>query len=188
MKKLLIAGDSFAADWTKKYDGIGWVNMLSNDFEVKNIAQAGVSEYKIYKQLEKENVSKYDYVLISHTSPYRIPVVKHPIHSNDILHFNCDLIYTDLKEHHENPIVKMGLDFFENLFDFEYYIFTYNLIIDKIQTEYPNAINITFFDSFKNKKIHGFEKVYINNKGLINHMNYNGNKIIYSKIKKLINE
>ncbi len=188
MKKILIAGDSFAADWTRKYDGSGWVNMLSNDFEVKNIAQAGVSEYKIYKQLEKENVSKFDYILISHTSPYRIPVVKHPIHSNDILHYNCDLIYADLKTHEKNTIAKIGVDFFENLFDVEYFIFTYELIINKILTEYPNAINITFFDSFKNEKIHGFEDVYLKNVGLMNHMNDNGNKIVYDKIKNLIHE
>ena len=36
-KKILIAGDSFATDWTKKYEGIGWVNMLCKDFDVTNI-------------------------------------------------------------------------------------------------------------------------------------------------------
>ena len=52
-KKLLIAGDSFAADWTIKYKGEGWVNTLCKDYDVTNIAQAGVSEYKIYNQLKK---------------------------------------------------------------------------------------------------------------------------------------
>jgi len=97
MKRILIAGDSFAADWTKKYNGIGWVNMLNNDYDVKNVAEAGVSEYKIYKQLENEKTDEFDYIIISHTSPYRIPVEKHPIHYGDILHNNCDLIYSDLK-------------------------------------------------------------------------------------------
>ena len=91
-KKILIAGDSFAADWTVKYKGEGWVNTLCKDYDVTNIAQAGVSEYKIYNQLKKIDVSKYDIILISHTSAYRIPVVEHPIHSKDILHNNCDLI------------------------------------------------------------------------------------------------
>ena len=49
--KILIAGDSFAADWKIKHSGNGWVNMLSNDYDVTNIAQAGASEYKIYQQL-----------------------------------------------------------------------------------------------------------------------------------------
>ena len=50
-KNILICGDSFAADWTKKYNGNGWVNMLCNDFNITNVAEAGVSEYKIYQQL-----------------------------------------------------------------------------------------------------------------------------------------
>lgn len=188
MKKILITGDSFAADWTKKYDGVGWVNMLNNDFEVTNIAQAGVSEYKIHKQLLSQNISDYDYVLVSHTSPYRIPIIEHPIHSNDILHKDCDLIYSDIKEHLENPIAKMAVDFYENIFNPEYFIYVHNLIIKEIQTKYPTALNITFFNSFKNKNIHGFEHVFLKNKGVINHMNNRGNEIIYNKVKKLINE
>jgi hypothetical protein len=50
MSKILICGDSFAADWSKKYNSIGWVNMIENDHIITNIAEAGVSEYKIYKQ------------------------------------------------------------------------------------------------------------------------------------------
>lgn len=188
MKKLLIVGDSFAADWTKKHKGVGWVNMLSNDFKITNVAQAGVSEYKIYKQLEKQNVNEYDHVIISHTSAYRIPVIKHPIHFEDVLHKDCDLIYSDVKEHDSDPIAKIAVDFYENLFDVEYFIFSYNLIVDKIITTYPNAINVTFFDTFKNDKIYGFEDIYLNNKGILNHMNDVGNKIIYKKVKELINE
>jgi hypothetical protein len=39
-----------------------------------------------------------------------------------------------------------------------------------------------------NKNMYNFEDVFLKNKGLINHMNDNGNKIIYNKIKKIINE
>ena len=52
-KKILIAGDSFAADWTVKYKGEGWVNTLCKDYDVTNVAQAGVSEYKIYNQFKR---------------------------------------------------------------------------------------------------------------------------------------
>jgi hypothetical protein len=188
MKKLLITGDSFAADWTKKYEGIGWVNMLCKDFDVTNIAQAGVSEYKIHKQLSSQDVTQYDYVLVSHTSPYRIPIIEHPIHLNDTLHKDCDLIYSDIKEHVKNPIAKIAVDFYENIFYPEYFIYTYELMMNQIQIEYPNAINVTFFNNFKNDKVVGFEDIYLNNKGLINHMNNKGNKTIYNKIKNLINE
>ena len=93
MKKILIAGDSFAADWTVKHIGGGWVNLLTKDFKVKNVAEAGVSEYKIYKQLLNQNLVDYDHIIVSHTSAYRIPIEEHPIHKDDILHNNCDLIF-----------------------------------------------------------------------------------------------
>jgi hypothetical protein len=186
MSKILICGDSFAADWTKKYEGYGWVNILSNDHTVHNIAEAGVSEYKIFKQLESINLKDFDKIIVSHTSPYRIPVKEHPIHSKDILHYNCDLIYSDLKEHKDNLLIKSAIDFYENLFDLDYACFIHELIIKEINLKYQNLINITFFSS--NKNMYNFEDVYLNNKGLINHMNDQGNKIIYNKIKELINE
>jgi len=31
-----------------------------------------------------------------------------------------------------------------------------------------------------------YENIFLNNKGVINHMNEKGNKIIYSKIKKIL--
>ena len=42
--KLLVAGDSFVAEWPGDE---GWVKLLANDYDVTNVAQAGVSEYKI---------------------------------------------------------------------------------------------------------------------------------------------
>ena len=183
--RILIAGDSFAADWKIKYNSNGWVNMLSNDYDVTNIAQAGVSEYKIYQQLITHNTTEYDKIIISHTSAYRIPVVEHPIYSKDILHSNCDLIYSDIKEYEYNPKIKPIVDFYENYFHIDNAIFVHSLIVSEIKRLYPKAINITFFDSF-NKDMNQYENIFLNNKGIINHMNENGNKIIYSKIKKIL--
>ncbi len=187
MKRILIAGDSFAADWTKKYNGIGWVNMLNNDYDVKNVAEAGVSEYKIYKQLENEKTDEFDYIIISHTSPYRIPVEKHPIHYGDILHNNCDLIYSDLKSYESNKLAKIAVDFYENLFYHEYYEFVNDLLIKNILTKYKESININFFDKCNYDNIHNMKTIYQKNKGLINHMNEKGNNMVYKKIKKIIN-
>jgi hypothetical protein len=185
-KKLLIAGDSFAADWSKKYkNASGWVNTLCEDYDVTNIAQAGVSEYKIYNQLKRIDTSNYDIILISHTSAYRIPVIEHPIHSKDILHNNCDLIYSDLKEH-DNELTKIAVDFYEKLFDPDFFIFIHNLIINEIIQKYPTAINITFFDSFSHSIFHNFEKIFLNNKGNVNHLNQVGNNLIYKKIKNIL--
>lgn len=189
MKKILICGDSFAADWTVKYDGAGWVNMLCDDFEVTNIAQAGVSEYKIYLQLISQDLTQYDHIIVSHTSFYRIPVKEHPLYINDKLHKNCDLIYNDLEGKVDVPLVKVAVDFFENFYDVDYAIFTHNLILKEIDNLSDNLLNITFFDYFsiyKLRNFHQFDDVFMENKGVINHMNDKGNTIIYNKIKKLL--
>ena len=98
-RKILIAGDSFAADWTVKYknQGKGWPNLLAEKHDVKNIAQAGCGEYKIYKQLINENLDDFDCIIVSHTSAYRVHTMYHPIHNNDSLHSNADFIYSDIK-------------------------------------------------------------------------------------------
>jgi hypothetical protein len=133
-KKILICGDSFSADWTVKYpNGFGWPNLLAQKYEVTNLAQAGCCEYKIYNQLTSQNLEKYDIVLISHTSPNRLFVETHPVHANDLLHKDCDLIYSDIKEHcNNNPKLKSIIDFYNLYFSQEYAQFTHNLICEKI--------------------------------------------------------
>ena len=76
-------------------------------------------------------------------------------------------------------------DFYENYFHVDNAIFVHSLIVSEIKRLYPKAINITFFDSF-NKDMNQYENIFLNNKGVINHMNEKGNKIIYSKIKKIL--
>jgi hypothetical protein len=187
--KLLIAGDSFAADWSKKYNGVsGWVNMLESDYDVTNIAEAGVSEYKIYKQLEKIDITKFDHVIVSHTSAYRIPIVEHPIHKNDLLHNNCDIIYSDAEEHIENDIMKIAIDFYGNIFHSEYFCFINDLIFKEIQKITPNAFHITFFDNFYDSSVLKFEDIFLSHKGNVNHLDEKGNSLFYNMIKNILNE
>ena len=93
--KILIAGDSFAAKWPDTT--VGWVDLLSKDHKVTNVAQAGVGEYKIYKQIENIDQNLYDCIIVSHTSPSRIHTPSHPIHTAGF-HKDCDLILTDISE------------------------------------------------------------------------------------------
>ena len=188
-KKLLIAGDSFAADWTKKYKNVyGWVNMLESDYDVTNIAQAGVSEYKIYKQLEKIDTTKFDHIIVSHTSAYRIPIEEHPIHKNDSLHNSCDIIFSDAEKHTENYIMKTAVDFYGSIFHPEYFCFVNDLIFKEIEKITPNAIHITFFDSFYSKNILKFENIFLDYKGNVNHLNESGNELFYNIMKNILNE
>lgn len=185
MKKILICGDSFAADWTKKYKGIGWPNMLAQEYKVTNLAQAGCCEYKIYKQLISINLLKFDHIIISHTSPYRLYVNKHPLHHNDPLHKNSDIIYSDIKDYKElSPII----DYYENYFDLEHAEFIHNLICNKIDdiTKLYNVLHLTSFDwtnLYKFPNLISFENIFKKHPGCMNHYNDLGNKLVYNTLK-----
>lgn len=120
--KILIAGDSFAADWSVKYpDRLGWCNWLAEQYSVTNIAQAGVSEYKILKQIKSIDFDNFDAVIVSHTSPNRLFCAVHPLYHDDPLHYNSDLIYADIKQHAaENQDADTAAKFFERYVDFDY--------------------------------------------------------------------
>ena len=192
--KILICGDSFAADWTVKYPGQGWPNMLAEIHEVTNLAQAGCSEYKILKQLESVDVDVYDKIIISHTSPYRIFVEKHPVHSSDPLHKNCDLIYTDLKEHSsKNKELAPIIDYFEKYFDFEHAKFMHTLLCEKIENNLAHLnsriihiTNLNWDELYKFKNMISFEHLFKTNRGLLNHFNETGNRQVLQQLLELL--
>ena len=189
--KLLICGDSFAADWTVKYKGVGWTNMLANDYQVINLAQAGCGEYKIYKQLTSVNTDDFDRIIISHTSPYRIYTTNHPVHANDKLHKNSDLIYADLKEHSKtNKKILPLVEFFENYFEPESAIFTHTLICEKINNLLKNRSGVLHMTAINWDKLYcfpnmiDFSHLFVKNRGLINHFDEQGNQLIYKTVKE----
>ena len=72
-KRILITGDSFGCEWPGG-EGIGWPLILSETHAVNNLAQAGVGEYKILKQLHDLSahdsywVNNYDCVIIKRSA------------------------------------------------------------------------------------------------------------------------
>lgn len=186
MQKILICGDSFAADWSCRKSLSGWPNFLADHHDVTNLAQAGCGQYKIYLQLRSVNLSDFDTVVVSHTSPNRLYVKKHPIHTG--IHINSDLIYSDIKAHSKkdarlSPIV----DYFENYFDLQYAEFVHSLICKEIdQLLYGHAvIHMTGFDwsgLYKFPDLISFEKIAARGKGYANHFDPSGNKLVYQTI------
>ena len=131
MARILITGDSFAANWGNNR---GWPNQLSQTHEVVNLAQAGVGEYKILKQLQSTSLNQYDHIIVSHTSPYRMHTAYHPLHADSKLHKNCDFIYSDVQG--RLPEVEK---FFMEYWDLEYAHYVHKKIcmdIDSITKEY----------------------------------------------------
>ena len=194
MKNILICGDSFASDWTIKYPGKGWPNMLAEIHQVTNLAQAGCSEYKIYLQLINTDISKYDTVIVSHTSPNRIYVKQHPVHHNDVLHKHSDLLYTDIAEHaKKNKSLKPILDYYENYFDLDYAKFSHNLIckeieqhLDQFNIPVLHITNIDWNELYTFNSTINFHHLFQTHRGLINHYTDTGNDIVYQTITKFI--
>ena len=195
-KKILICGDSFAADWTVKYQnqGLGWPNLLEKNFSVTNVAQAGCGEYKIYKQIESQDLSQYDFIIVSHTSPYRLHTNFHPIHYKDTLHKNSDFIYKDVKErvktNKESELISI-VNYFEQYFDIDHAKFVHMLVCKEIENKLKNFSNVLHITPFSWKDFFSFDNMltiedfpFVTN-GL-NHYSIEHNHIIYNKILERI--
>lgn len=187
--KILIVGDSFAADWQMKYpDKKGWPNFLADEHHVVNLAQAGCGEFKILKQLQSVTLIDFDKIIIAHSSPFRLYVKNHPVHT-DQLHRNCDLIYSDIKEHSVNNKKLLPLvDYFENYFDLDYAIDIHNIICEKIDqmTKRLKPIHITGFEwegLYQFDNMINFNYIFKKYKGIMNHYSLEGNNEVYGYIQ-----
>ena len=200
MLKILIIGDSFAADWSVKYKNYkGWPELLAEQYKVTNIAQAGVSEYKIYKQLLSiNNLKEYDWVIVSHTGPYRIATKAHPIHTNDCLHSNADLILTDIEYHASklknffNRSLRSAMLFYKYHFDKDFYYITYCLLREKINSILKDN-NVIVLSNLTDTSLEFNEKIVLNynilwqqERGLVNHFTAYGNQVIYNDVIKIL--
>lgn len=186
-KKILIAGDSFAARWPKTKGS--WLDHLEKDFHITVVARAGVGEYKILKQIENTPLDLYDCVIVSHTSPSRIHVPIHPLHKKGF-HEKCDLIYNDIIDRFAWPYSSLSAakGWFDNFYDEEYQLEIYRLMREKINTKITIPyISMSHIDVLKNEsfeKIHlDFSALWRQNRGNVNHYNSFGNKFIADKLK-----
>jgi len=193
---ILLCGDSFAADWTLKYDHyLGWPNLLAKRYNVTNIAQAGVSEYKIYRQIQSVNLHDYDLIIISHTSPYRIHTRKHPVHSNDKLHKDADLIYADISYHKNllknifNGALYSAAGFYEHHYDIEFFEEQYRLFraeINRILIGKPSIVfsSMAVLENFSTEEtVLNFCELLKKEPGLINHFSESGNEKIFLELE-----
>lgn len=184
-KKILIAGDSFAAMWPNCK---GWVDMIADEYNTTIVAQAGVGEYKILKQLEQADIDSFDCVIVSHTSPSRIHVKDHPLHKVGF-HKDCDLLFNDI-DRLSFPGSKLDTakNWFVHYYDDEYQVDMYNLVRNKINSIIPVPyISISHIDVLKDMSIENthldFSEVWATNRGVCNHYNDIGNRFIFEKIQ-----
>lgn len=188
--KILLAGDSFAAEWPNSTTG--WPHLIKQHYDVDNVAQAGVSEYKIFKQIQNANLNKYDLVIVSHTHPGRIHTPKHPIHRTG-LHKDCDLILADLeaKTSYFNKSLQIAKGWFKYHYDEQYQNDMYTLLRNEIN----RLINIPYIsiDNFNVNVPHNKETINLNfsqfwltSRGKVNHYSDLGNQYVYCEVNKVI--
>lgn len=189
--KILIAGDSFAAKWPGDYPG--WPELLAQHYDVKNVAQAGVSEYKILKQVEPFRYKYYDFVIVSHTSPFRVHTPNHPIKRKG-LHEHCDLIYNDLEGNvdPQNESLMTALNWFKHHYDEDYQKDMYRLIRKEISNQVTKQIALDHNDASKEFGNEfdrlDFTNYWPKNRGSVNHYTKEGNEFVFKSIVDKIKE
>lgn len=184
--KILIAGDSFATAWPNS--SIGWPSLLAEKYCVTNVAQAGVSEYKIWKQINSTDLSQFDVVIVSHTSPNRVHTRNHPVHKTT-LHKDCDLIYTDIEAHTDwfNPSLSAAKGWFEHHYDQAYQNDIYQMlrtdILKKITVPYISLNNLENSLPFVvEPNSLDFTSLWKEQRGVVNHYTPKGNKTVFNTI------
>tara|TARA_B100001057_G_scaffold341664_1_gene342522 strand:- start:5801 stop:6379 length:579 start_codon:yes stop_codon:yes gene_type:complete len=188
---VLIAGDSFAAEWPGHNS---WVKLLARDYDVTNVAQAGVSEYKILQQIQTANLDEYDLIIVSHTSLSRVHTPKHPLHKEG-LHKDCDLIFNDINRiSFFNASLKAAKDYFKYHYDDKYYQTVYSLLRKEINTilaekKYLSMSHVEVAKLFIHEDNHlDFSEFWQSHKGTENHYNITGNQKIYDIVVDKINK
>ena len=189
--KILIAGDSFAAPWPDTK--LGWPDLLAEKHTVTNIAQAGISEYRILKQIESQNVVDFDIVIVSHTSPSRVYTKNHPLHKTGF-HQHCDLILNDVIDRSSffNPSLKAAQGYFKYHYDDEYQIDIYNLIRKQIKElisiPYISMSHVGIVNDLKIEDNHiDFSHLWSKERGSINHYTLEGNLKILENLESILN-
>ena len=189
--KILIVGDSFCLDWSKWQDipYLGWPNLLEKHYDVENIGQHGIGQYKIWKLLENYNISKFDKVIVSVATYWRIYCQTHPIHTNDRFK-NSDLMFSDIDRFSLfNPKLATAKGMFKYYYDEEYLKDTYDMITDKIRNKL-NGSDYVLIGHTRTRTTHedvlNFSDLWAKERGLVNHYTQKGNEVIYNNLQSFL--
>jgi hypothetical protein len=182
--KILLIGDSFSS--SNHQDS--WTKLLPN-FDIVNLSSNGSSEYRIFKKLVKTDLTQFDYIVIVHTSPYRIYIDHNPLHVNSQTHQTCDLLYQDVKSAKATKFTQNVAWYFENIFNLDQADVIHDLLIEKIVklTEAYQCLHLSFFEAEKNSNVVNLHSIWHEHPGSINHLDNNGNKKVAKFITTMYN-
>lgn len=186
MKRILIAGDSFSS--VELAGDHGWATMLTKNYSVTNVSQPGIGEYKILKNLESQDLNKFDTIIVSHTSPNRIHCELNPLYPVGHIYHTSDLLFGDVESKvKNNQLAKSVYDYFVHVFDPKYYEFVHASCCEKIDklTQPYHTIHMTNFDwnnLYKFPDLINFYSLWTSNKGPYAHYNIAGNQVIFDTL------
>lgn len=195
-KRILICGDSFSVDYQPFLaQSWGWVTRLGHDHHITNLSQAGAGEYRIAQQVLNADLSAHDCVIVSHTSPNRVYVAEHPVHSDSKLHGCADLIWNDvsyhLAQHPKDPVLKAADQYFRYIYDQDCQEYIYRLIqkhIVELLQPLPVLHLVTLYD--KNLDIMtnyiNLYRLFSPAQGQPNHYSEKDNQAVYHMINQWI--
>lgn len=181
MKKVLLAGDSFSADWGSSYEW--WKNL---PYEITNISQAGSSQYKILKRLSNIDISDYDAVIIFHTSPYRIYTELNKLHLNSPTHRESCYVINDVLSNRGKMRSAMN-KYIEYFYNDEYNLYCHTKVCDDI-VSYASGYNVLHCSGFDYSGIYNFsnmvsaQDLHNKHKGNVCHLNQTGNLYLRDRI------
>ena len=189
---ILICGDSFALDWTvwQEIPYKGWPNLIADLHNVENVGQSAVSQYKILKQFQNLDLSKYDKIIVSVSSYWRMYVQQHPIYKSGRL-ANCDLMLMDLETHNDwfNGSLRTAKGLFKyEFYDDQYLIDIYDMITDRMREKLKGTDHILIGHT-GNRTKHAdldFSELWKEERGLVNHYTQKGNQHIFNALQPFL--
>lgn len=193
-KKILIVGDSFASE--RLSGGIGWPSLLTKEYTVTNMALPGIGEYKILTLLKSQQLNHFDFVIVSHTSPYRVHTEINPLYPENHIYHASDLIFTDVENKIDNDEIARSLYvYFQKVFDNTYYEWIHTKCCEEIncleQKSCAKFIHITHFEwknLYRFPNLTNFYNLWRVNKGPFAHYNKKGSSVIHQHLKsRMIN-
>jgi hypothetical protein len=191
-KKLLIVGDSFSSEQIS--DQYGWPVLLKKDFEITNLSNPGIGEYKILQKLQTAELETFDLILISHTSPNRIHCQHNPLYPVGHIYSDSDVIFADAESKaHSIPAANYLVYYYKYIFDEEYYQFIHKSCCQEIDrlTQNHNVLHITQFawtDLYEFPGMINYYNFWLSNRGNYAHYTVEANNTLYCQIKKQLQE
>ena len=188
--KLLIVGDSFGSP--VKADYRTWYDILSDTYQVTNLCQSGIGQYKIHQQLLSVDLKNFNLILVIATSPYRLHATNNPFYKSDHKsHSSCDFLYSDVESKMPDPNAEKILWWFKNIVDLDYCRFIHSLLIKEsinhcLSCEKKVLVLNFLSDDFRHEKCLDFCKLWKKYRGETNHLTSQGHQIIAEKIKNYV--